>query len=176
MSKIQKYTFCHIPKTGGVTICDMIYNHAPAHIICTRANSQQFLFAFVRNPYSRCLSAFQYLKRGGMNGFDKNDSDRYIGNSDFENFVLHKLKYASKNQQHFRPQHYWIPDGVDFLGKYENLEEDLQKLSHIINMKNKPIPHKNQTVYNKQYNMPDQTKNMIYQIYKKDFELFNYEK
>jgi hypothetical protein len=172
--KIQNYTFCHIPKTGGHSICSLIYNHFPHHKVCSRSNSEKFLFAFVRNPYSRCLSAFNYLKNGGKNEDDKNDSIKYIGDSDFNDFVLNKLEHASNFQQHFRPQIFWIPDGADFIGKYENLKEDIYKLQEIIEMKNCPIPHENKTSYSFCSEVPNHIKDNIYKVYKNDFEYFDY--
>lgn len=174
MTKIDKYTFCHIPKTGGITICSLIYNREPEHIVCTRENSEKFLFTFVRHPYSRCISAFQFLKNGGINDIDKEDLINYIGDSNFDDFVTNKLEYASQNQQHFRPQNYWIPDGADFIGKYETFEKDIERLRSIIVMKDIPTPHENPTIYTHKYILNKSMKSIIYDIYKIDFDLFDY--
>jgi len=119
MQLIEKYTYCHIPKTGGVALRELLHGHYPLHKVCIK-QSGKFLFTFVRHPYSRCLSAFNYLKNGGRNDSDARDSKIYIGELSFEDFVLKKLELAMKQQQHFKPQNYWIPNGADFIGKYEN--------------------------------------------------------
>lgn len=173
---IEKYTFCHIPKTGGTTICSLIYGHAPSHRICSRKNSEPFIFTFVRNPYTRTLSAYKYLVNGGKTPIDKADKKKYIDNTNFDTFVLNKLEYASKYQQHFRPHYFWLPDGADFIGYYENFQQDIEKLRQIILMKDAPIPHKNKTNYDHSYVISRDTRDIIYEIYKKDFELFSYAK
>jgi hypothetical protein len=111
-----------------------------------------------------------------MNLADKKACSLYIGNSTFTDFVEKKLIKASKNQTHFRPQHYWIPEGADFIGKYENLEQDIYKLFKIlkIDTTNLEIPHKNKTEYCKP-NISKKHKDIIYNIYKKDFEIFGYD-
>ena len=43
-----------------------------------------FKFTFVRNPYDRLVSAFHYLKQGGMNEKDKAFKEQEL--SSFENF------------------------------------------------------------------------------------------
>lgn len=172
---IDKYTFCHIPKTGGTTICSLIYGHAPSHRICSRKDSQPFIFTFVRNPYTRTLSAYKYLLNGGNTQTDIEDKHKYLGNStNFNLFVKNKLEYTAKYQQHFRPQYYWLPDGADFIGYYENFQSDIEKLRKIIVMRDISIPHKNKTNYDHNYMIPKDTKDIIYNIYKKDFELFGY--
>ena len=154
----------------------MIYGHSPQHRICNRKNSEPFIFTFVRNPYTRCISAFYYLKKGGSNRIDLKDSKLFIGNSNIEFFIKTKLKHVSEHQQHFRPQHYWIPDGADFIGKYESLEKDLIKLKHIIKMKDHKIPHKNKSSYDRSFQLSKDLKDIIYKLYQKDFDLFGYDR
>lgn len=175
MSKISRYTFCHIPKTGGTSIIELLNYKGASHNITRKKNADDFLFTFVRNPYTRCLSAYHYLKNGGNGKFlDFSDKERYIGDSDFEDFVIYKLEFAASQQQHFRPQHYWIPDGADFIGKFETFEDDVKILRDYIQLKNIPTPHLNKTNYNKNFIVSQNLEDVIYNIYEKDFALFDY--
>jgi hypothetical protein len=114
------------------------------------------------------------LKNGGISEIDKHDSKKYIGFSDFEDFILNTLEFAASQQQHFRPQHYWIPDGANFIGKFETLEKDIARLRKLIEMKYTPIPHLNSTSYDKSSDICQNLKDVIYSVYEKDFALFDY--
>lgn len=175
MNLITNYTFCHIPKTAGSSIIDLLnYDFEYGHKKCDKKNINNFLFTFVRNPYDRFISAFFYLKKGG-NGSkeDELDSKKYVRHYSISKFIRTRF-YGCLNQQHFRPQHHWIPSGADFVGKYENLKTDILNLSRVIDLKSLNIPHKNKTEYF--YELSVLEKNIIYKAYKTDFKIFNYEK
>jgi len=166
--------YCHIPKTGGVSICKLI-GRLPGHAIESETKNK-YIYTFVRNPYDRLISTFFYLKNGGRNNGDKKDRDKYIGNSSFEDFVKTKLINASKNQIHFRPQKYWIPNGASFIGKFENLENDFNEVKKIVGIKGN-LQHLNKTShkdYREYYN--DELANIVYKVYEEDFEEFGYDK
>lgn len=86
-----------------------------------------FKFSFVRNPYARAVSLFEYYRQ--IRILPKEMS--------FSTF-LHMLKYDeirpiglynSSSLSLCHPQHAWLEDvNVDFIGRTENLEHDL---SHI---------------------------------------------
>ena len=66
---------------------------------------------------------------------------------------------------------------MDFIGKVENINEDLLKLSQILGMPLKEVQRKNynRTIhdhYSKYYN--DESIDNVRKFYKKDFEFFNY--
>jgi hypothetical protein len=171
---LEEFVYCHIPKTAGNTICSLI-NKVPWHTICKKDN--RFLFTFVRNPYSRCLSAFNYLKNGGDRKEDQRDSDIYIGNLSFDDFVTNKLHLALVKQTHFKPQTYWLPDGADFIGRYENLLNDINHLKTLIKMNDfVSLPHINKTKHYFYTELNNDTKEIIFSLYKHDFETFGYQK
>jgi chondroitin 4-sulfotransferase 11 len=174
---VEKYRYCQIPKAGGVSICDYL-NIEKNHIIVDKNfHPKIFLFTFVRNPYDRIVSSYFYLKNGGRMQCDIDDRDEFIKDYTFEEFIKNNLLYASENQIHFRPQHYWIPNGVDYIGKFENLENDFFKIIDLLNIEKKPLKKLNTSEhyhYDEYYTQD--LKDIIYDIYKYDFIKFNYNK
>ena len=131
---ITNYKFCHIPKTAGCSLAELLLPDAgQSHKICDKQKIPEFLFAFTRNPYNRFLSAFYFLQNGGMNDRDKQEYTQFIGDYSISEFIFSdNLIHAIKKQLHFKPQYIWLPNGADFIGKVESIQEDVDKLSEII--------------------------------------------
>ena len=72
--------FVHIPKTAGMSICQSLFgNLAGGHatladyqiIFAKHEFDNYFKFSFVRNPWDRVYSAYNFLKKGGATDFDR---------------------------------------------------------------------------------------------------------
>ena len=82
---------------------------------------------------------------------------------------------------HFKPQKDFIcnSDGkvvVDFIGRFEELNRDFNKISEILGYESN-LGHLNKTKYKnkkKNKNINEKTKKIIYETYLDDFILFNY--
>lgn len=171
-------SYCHIPKTAGFSICKGLKINEIRHKVKHKSN-YDFLYTFVRNPYDRVVSAFFYLKNGGINHEDRNDKNKFIKNLSFDEFVLNNLEEASKKQKHFKPQTYWVPEGAHFIGFYENLHEDFNLLKHKLNKPNAELGLHNKTKKRKDYKECFANKKVIdkvLDVYKNDFETFGYDK
>lgn len=168
------YIFCHIPKTGGTSI-KKVLGIKTGHSVFDKTKSDKFSFTFVRNPYNRFLSAYFYLKEGGLGHQDKLDKEKYIGDSDLDDFIKNKLR-NSINQQHFRPQSDYIPNGVDFIGKIENMQEDFDRLCEIIGVNKIELPCENKTSDYSRYHLTEEQKEIVYDVYKHDFDKFGYDR
>jgi len=81
----KKYMFLHVPKTGGTSIGKTLIKNG-AHRIAMhwtasqamsnlRNHKEYFIFAFIRNPYTRIASWYHYLKRENKKGRKKNRID-----------------------------------------------------------------------------------------------------
>jgi hypothetical protein len=138
-----------------------------------------FIFAFVRNPYERIHSCYKnkiedVRNLGGRNIFEKHGIDLDVS---FEEFVRKvSVLPDHKSDRHFRSQAWFLTwEGEllpSFVGKLESLADDwdvLQERFGIapppqINVSNvKPLPE-----------MSTETKGLILKRYADDFKLFGY--
>ncbi|HPF09986.1 MAG TPA: sulfotransferase family 2 domain-containing protein [Flavobacteriaceae bacterium] len=152
-----------------------------------------FKFTFVRNPYARVFSTYNFL------GFSRLVSFSYF----IEKIVPLKLK---QHDFFFKPAHEYLLDNngnllVDFVGKLEHIKEDIEIVKAKTNLEGASLPHvnkekggwkraigllvrnpnmlwhlqlKNASAMEAAYT--ETTKKKIYQWYQKDFEIFEYQR
>ena len=188
--------FIHIPKTAGTSVERAIFKtdhwlvgHRKA-LDYVKFDEEKFhsyfSFAFVRNPFDRIVSAFHYLKQGGGNTIDKNFADEHLKDClDFRSFILALKNDTFKEKilswMHFVPQYIYVCDEdknilVDFLGKFESLEEDFSRLLELLNRKEDlSKANKSKHLSFKKY-YDDMAFAVVKELYKDDFELFDYNK
>lgn len=200
----HKVLFIHIPKTAGSSIEiffqmqreERYYCSRPRHLIDTVKYAPQhftgrimkerfphfdsyFKFCFVRNPYDRVLSEYYFMhRRKGIEFFnDPTNFKRWVFSylnkegKKFMNCYCHKIE-----QYRF----VYDEDGnqiIDFIGKFENLQEDFTKLLDIIGYTGEKTLVKSQTAkFKKNENLLTYpVRERIREVYYEDFKLFNYE-
>lgn len=202
----NKIIFIHIPKTAGSSVLDIINTnvnylykgHAEKIIYITKYyflnqpvidyselspkswfQNNLKSFAIIRNPYYRLISAYNYiidpdLNKGPNASKYRNLLLKYENFSDF----LKDLEYVQTQIVHFVPQYIFLCNEHDTIIvnkviKFENLREELVSFDPIF----EKLKHKNKSeeitsdVFLTKKNMK-----IIYNAYKKDFEIFNYSK
>jgi hypothetical protein len=125
----------------------------------------------VRNPWDRIVSWYKGISKDNLlkekYGLNMNDS--------FEYFVKN---WAGK--KHLKQQMYWIRDfngvvDLDYIIRFENLEEGFNEVKKCIGVDNIKLPHELKTKkddYRKFYD--DYTRDLVREIYKEEIVLFNY--
>jgi len=186
--KKRNFMFIHIPKTGGISARDALWGPKIAPHISASAMREtdpgafrsNFKFAFVRNHWARFISAYEFLKKGGLN--EKWDGQAAERVRQYKNITaLLKSNDKVLNWVHFRPQWHWVCDHdgnllVDFIGKTEEMEEGLNFVALKTGVKPKDLkklnanPHKH---YSKYFNKT--SLGLFNERYSKDIEMFDYE-
>lgn len=120
-----------------------------------------FKFSFTRNPWDRLVSAWKYLRRTTCKQ----------AKCAFEEFIKNHLAVWSGIEMNTID----FSHGCDFIGKFENLQEDFDFICKKIGEPKKKLGHFNKTKhenYKSYYN--GETREIIAQKYAKDIEYFGY--
>jgi hypothetical protein len=180
--------FIHVPKTAGSSIARALFEVESRHVPYfeyERANPKKFRsyfkFGFVRNPWDRLVSAFFFLRRGGMNELDRAWAEQNLAAySTFDAFVREWLNEENiMSFPHFVPQSFYLADTqgnlmVDFLGRYESLAADFaevaRRLGRVCTL---PLYNKSEHAAFATYYSAD-TREIVARVYARDIAFFNY--
>ena len=137
---------------------------------------------FVRNPFSRVVSLFHFQRLHKEHKFKdflkklyvNKKLVNYIKNDDNHveiKFDLLKSHYSWKNQQ------FWISKEPFFVGKFENLSEELKRLYKKMKIEYvEQIPHRKKSEHKPYRDYYDEeTIAIIKDVYADDLKRFNYE-
>jgi hypothetical protein len=148
--------------------------------------STKFSFGFVRNPYDRIVSTYSMFVREGKLKMRFDDFVNILPEI-IENYG--SVAYGDSIISHITPQHIFLEGvdgnlGVNYVGYFEKIYHDwnqvITRLEIIIKQNlsaYRHLPIMNKTVhfeYKKYFN--EELAEKIYDIYKKDFEMFGYDK
>ena len=178
----HKCIFIHIPKSAGSSIHSTFSQTASDHemLKINHKNKDYFKFTFVRNPFDRFVSTYFYFKDYGRDNFGDMLTG-YIVNrfSSFEDFTKNFINIPSKlfAYPHFNEQVCWTSNmDFDFIGRFENVEEDFKTICKKIEKPYRRMPHhkrsRNRKHYTEYYN--DETRQIIENKYAKDLDHFGY--
>ena len=152
-----------------------------------------FKFCFVRNPYDRLVSLYNYHRIEKRLGYDFDTFVKLL----YEEFKakkvppigLYNVKTFNKDSPLYHYQIYgnqynqmtkWIPPDIGFIGRFENLESDINQVLCILGYTGPlvNIPKLNSSKKEKQsykdYYKSEQTIKYVKAIYKKDINRFGY--
>lgn len=191
--------FVHVPKAAGTSISQSLYGRSVGHY--SAADVKRFApaclsnlpsFAVVRNPWSRCLSAYRFAILGGGGG----DGPRVAATNpaqyqipsfrSFSAFVEEWLAGwdVSKLDAIFQPQWPYVCDNhgnllVDWVGRMEHLGavEDFVRRSTgssiSLEHHNRSSSGHGKTDYRDEYD--PSTREIVGRIFERDIEMFGYD-
>jgi len=188
----NKCIFVHIPKAAGTSVLQAL-SGKEAHIQRDHCNlrefrsanrelyNEYFKFAFVRHPLDRIHSSYRYLMGGGNKmgnlSLSKYLIEKHYTFNSFVNDYLNNEKILT--QVLFKPQfsffcNEFLEPQLDFLGKYENINNDFEVVRKKVGLKQK-LKNVNVSKVKSSIDIDNRAAEKIYSLYKTDFELFNYD-
>jgi hypothetical protein len=194
----KKVIFLHIPKTAGTSIEEFFdkedrdhnkfypdvvwglkdrkytqhfrYESIKKYYEGDEDIERYFKFTFVRNTWDRLLSAYSYLNPNP----DKEKFCSYIQNRCI-NFMNGKIYEC----EHYDSQiNYVLQNGkefLDFIGRFENIQEDFKKLCEKLNINYSKLPFTNVSNRRKCECCYDKkTIEIVGEAYKEEIKYFNF--
>lgn len=181
--KHRKIAFIHIHRTGGTTITQLLkkmkhptnviiaghFHFKKIHEDFDHYDDDFFTFSFVRNPWERLLSWFLFFRQQTPQRLNfQHFLEQLDGYQDYDSgdFMTNQVDYLTPGD-----------DGkeVDFIGKYENFQTDLEHVFEILQIPVFEIPVLNGTskpFWTDYYN--ETTKKMVAGMCEKDIDTFKY--
>jgi hypothetical protein len=135
-----------------------------------------FKFGFVRNPWDRLVSCWSDKTTESFKSNYPHSRFTQATNKSFDCFVDLLKNGAFGEDRHIVPQVFFIPPDLDFIGKFENLQQDFNIVCDKIGIPQQILPHKNKSKhkhYTEYYD--DETREIVAQKYARDIEYFGYE-
>ncbi len=156
--------------------------------------SEYYKVAFVRNPWDRLVSWYTMIQeKGTMTWYKKifgmrryNDLTQYVlANSNSFDEFLYKCTDTIDDTDGRKSILYnqldYVSDKngnliVDFVGKFEDLANDSQKVFETLGFEGVSLPHKNSSKHkNYRTYYSEETKEEVSKMYAKDIKFFGYE-
>jgi len=191
ISRKYKLIYVHINKTGGTSIESIFGGRLDDQITASQMKEklgaelwdQCFKFATVRNPWDRMVSEYHFRQTSHLINPSKWHCPKHLRiapDVSFREWILQGHDEVGSEYIRFRSQLNWLLDKegnllVDFIGRFESLEKDFNKVCEITNEQWK-LPHFNKTHHTHySFYYDEETKQIVAERHKEDIEFFNYE-
>ncbi|MEH6542889.1 MAG: sulfotransferase family protein [Porticoccaceae bacterium] len=214
LSNKYRYIYMETPKVGCSTIkknlhwmelgedhvssvhdksASPLFSPGDSEVNFKKSVKSYFKFSFVRNPYARALSCYLDKVRLGR----KKRYSEMLGVSEEEAVSFEAFLTRVSHQKTSEMDLHWIPLSViltlnnieyDFVGRFENFENDLIKVIALVCERNnistpdnglyvaRNSPHRTDASSLISEYMTERSGELIREIYRDDFELFGYSK
>lgn len=205
ISYTNNFVFIHIPKNAGTAVSESLRIETSKHntvkeyinVLGEKRYDNMLSFAFVRNPFSRFISLYNYarMKESYYHSAIHPEKAIYGKHMDYdilkdasidEAAQLLKVGQLVHNPPHtqWKPQCFWLKDNtetlnVKYLGRFEDIEFHLKNLSDLLGATTKKeldkvnASSKSSLDYKKI--IGTETRYILEDFYKEDLETFNYD-
>lgn len=201
--KDGSYIFIHIPKAAGTSISKALGLRETAHArwvdyaryLGSRGVGRYFVFTFVRNPWARFFSLYNYSRllrsyyhsnvEGEKSLFGKHCDYDLLKNAtllECAHYLLEGRLQHDRNWNQWLPQVTWLKNyrgeiAADFVGKVESLSSDFKNAVEIGKLPiSSPLSHSNKSVDENYRSVFDnETKRIVASYYSEDIDFFKYQ-
>ena len=163
ISDSHKFVFIHIPRTGGVSTQNALKNYYDSNsLVEVRAKFQgphyhstfsqyqkiireYFIWTRVRNPWDRVVSI--YHRRAKCSLFIKNHNYFHLEakNNSFKSWLNKIIERGDPKEFKwiFNQKRYLQEEKIDFIARFENINEDFSFFCKSVGLPDIKLPHKN---------------------------------
>jgi chondroitin 4-sulfotransferase 11 len=184
ISHKHKFIFVHIPKTAGSSICAALNLGPPRHLPLKFHTHTEtyFKFAIARNIYDKVVSWYFFHRKSQpeLKEYHTKDFAGWIKNG----CKVHSIPFDGRKNQmkgisplsdiHFL-EDFDKQIHLDFICKFENLQEDFNVVCDKIGISRRQLPHAKK-IKHKHYTeyYDDETRQIVAEKFAKDIEYFGY--
>tara|TARA_R110000787_G_scaffold64419_2_gene145479 strand:- start:1221 stop:1850 length:630 start_codon:yes stop_codon:yes gene_type:complete len=158
----RKFIFFHVPKTGGTSIkaalrphCldtgspeGLFQVHLDVNTMSTRIHKtvwdEYYKFAFVRNPWDLAVSYYHYVREHHAHVYH----DTVMEYRDFPEYVEQAMWHRGLPETVVIQHRFTMSeqrDGINFVGRYETLQKDFERVCSSIGLCPIRLPVKNKS-------------------------------
>jgi chondroitin 4-sulfotransferase 11 len=190
------FAFVHIQKTAGKSVSEALFKipgtfrFGNAHNFVKDVDTYPYYkFAFVRNPWDRMVSWYNMItitgKTNSFHSYILENSDNFSEFLKCKDEVIEKIDVQDASSLYFKSISYnqldYLSDKtgnlrVDFIGRFENLQTDFNKILEKLNWSGIELGHLNRLPH-QDYRFYYQTANdieAVYNIFQRDINYFGY--
>ena len=196
-----KVIFIHNQKAAGMSVENFLLKELAGKKLLERHSyasdgiktigrkkwEEHYSFGFVRNPWDRLVSWYVMIRETPQSSPNKLWDYVHSNSSTFEEFILNCTEsiYDDRNgykyeKSFIKPQYDYFTDEngnmiTDFIGRFENLQSDFNKVLQKVGLGKYELPHINKT-RKKDYRIfyTSKTRAIVAERFKKDIEYFGY--
>jgi hypothetical protein len=195
----RKILFVHVPKNAGSSVYRALGRDRSTHaeLQWYKDNLNPFVykaiykFAFVRNPFDRFLSLYNYARMeqsmhhssvcpdSALHGKHR-DYDKLKNASLYECAQMLQAGQLEHDEYYnqWRPQHVWLDvdrgEGVNFIGRFEKISEDFSKIAINIGARHQISKTNESKRVNYRDEFDERTRAVVQDYYKEDLKRFGY--
>ena len=184
----KPFIYIHIPKSAGTSVqrSGLIdikdwHDHKTAREINNLSN--YYSFTFIRNPYDKVYSSYNYY----LNGRHRDNNKKNWIKTNYPTFKEFILDYNNSKKvckYHFettQKQYITNDNGeiiVDYVGNFYNVSNEFKKIQDLnpIYISNYSLPVENKPIVKPIIKITDEMAEIIYNNWKEDFDFFNFNK
>ena len=191
----KPFVFVHVPKTGGSSIIHALREavgeenlrnfagHCPAPSMIFRHGREwfddQYTFGMIRNPWDRFYSLYNFCMQ------THTDKNTPVEEWPFDRWtravLVDKVQEVMRIYRNIRPMEEWLfSEGeqvVDFIGRFERINEDWEIICEGLGIGFVPLPHANKTRsdgYLSAYASNPELVDIVGDFYQRDIDRFGY--
>ena len=184
LNETEGILFVHNPKVAGNSLHRFIWgdnerrytsHRTPTFLVTKQMWETNVSIVAVRHPFDRLISSYSYHTKPEYQGYFSKKLPKLKEMTLEEYFDFFKNVPYVIMPQYYYTRHFLSKKEVDYILRFEDLENDIKEVSQKLRLNYHEIPHLNASKRSKaNLIISDSLKQKIINYYRKDFDLLGY--